>query len=199
MFTVSFYYGNKKNFFRFSINSMKILDIKNLKTNIKSIFQNCKRRGSAKPVLLQEIDLKNVALERIYQEDVFQKQTYSQVVSAVENDDHKQVLATLFLNAKPMNKETYAKISPDGLQTLRSLLTPYMVEDAETLVTISKIIKVLFDNKYGENQYTFVSIGRSLSALANCLGFMGVETKHIPLSSCGGVCAICRWDGKYNY
>lgn len=166
---------------------MKLSAIKNLRTTIKNIFQNCKNRNSVKPFLLQDIDLKKVALEKIYQEDVFQKQNYLKVLSdEVENNDHKKTMAAIYLNAKPMNKETYAKISSEGLQTIRSMLSPYMIEEAEILVTISKIIKMLFDNKYGESQYTFVSIGRSLSALANCLRFMGVETKQIPLSGCGG-------------
>lgn len=118
--------------------------------------------------------------------DVFQKRNYLQLFSSIKNDVPKSYLANCFLRANAINEEVYAKISPEELLAVRAQLKPDLIHDAEFFVTVSKIVKGAFDEKYGENQYTFVSIGRSLSAMANCLNFLGIETKHVPLSGCNG-------------
>lgn len=164
---------------------MEISAVKNLKNTIEKYISPAYTKFSSFKSILSGINLKGILLERNPQCDVLQKQNYSQLLAGIKNDSQKTLLAQSFLDSNPMNKEVYAKLSPEELVSLRAQLEPDLVENAKVLTDTSKIVKKLFDKKYGKNQYTFVSIGRSLSALANSLEFMGVETKHIPFSVSG--------------
>ncbi|MBD5403350.1 hypothetical protein HDR58_11220 [bacterium] len=163
---------------------MKISVIKNFIN--KYIFSNRKNIDSTASLLLQDIDFRKVSLEDVPLADIFQNQNYSQMVSGIKNDLFKREFALSFLNTNPMNEKTYAKLSLVKLQAIRAQMDSEFIRDAEVLVSASKILKEVFDMRYGENKYVFVSIGRSLSAAANCLGFLGVDARQVPLSGCRG-------------
>lgn len=166
---------------------MKTSFFKNITTNIKNLFQSrISFTDPIEPVLLGDLNLKKISLERSPLSEVFHKRNYLEILSETKNNNRKEAIAANFLCSNPINKETYSKLSSEELLAIRAQLTSDLVDDAETLIDTAKIIKKLFDINYGENNYTFISIGRSLSALAKCLDFMGVETKQIPLSACCG-------------
>lgn len=138
--------------------------------------------------------------------DVFQKQGYPAIIANTRNNLKKVQIANKVLYGNPINATTYETLTPQQIDAVRAQLDIYIVNDAKHLVEVGKIVKQIFDKNYGEGQYTFVSIGRSLSALAKCMGHLGVETKHIPLSGCGGykkpnetVDKMLRQDGFKNY
>lgn len=54
-----------------------------------------------------------------------------------------------------------------------------------TNVNFARGIKQFLDEKYGNNEYVFVSIGKSPSLIAKVLEYMGVETKYLPMSKLG--------------
>ena len=62
--------------------------------------------------------------------------------------------------------------------------------DVATHNIISDNIKSYLDNKYGEKNYTVITIGRSVSSVGKCLGYkIGEETvKIIPMSKAGRFC-----------
>lgn len=43
-------------------------------------------------------------------------------------------------------------------------------------------VKTELDKQFGENNYVLIAVGRSVSSIAETLGYMGVDTKIIPLS-----------------
>lgn len=167
---------------------MNLSSIKNFQTIIKKYISPSRiNKKSVEPILTPAEHLIQMCFERSPLADVFQKQNYSQSLSGLKNYIEKRDIKDRFVSStNPINTKTYSLMSPEDILAIRAQLEPDLIANAEYLVSISKIIKTLFDKTFGENQYTFVSIGRSLSAFAKCLEFMGVKTKQIPLSGCRG-------------
>lgn len=105
----------------------------------------------------------------------------------------------------------YRKFSPDDYKSLnrfeRGILNKVSKDfcDDAYIATLdaSKLMKTHFDAKYGKDKYVFVSIGRSLEAFANAMGYMGVESKTLPISGLhgynGGIKNIISQDGFEKY
>lgn len=79
---------------------------------------------------------------------------------------------------------SYRKLSPGKLELVRSQISDNTADNAECVVNMSKMLKNIFDNKFGESNYVFVSVGRSLSAVSQCMQFLGVKTRRLPFSGC---------------
>lgn len=157
---------------------MKIAAIKNnFKAFIsKHVLQSRTNPSSLNPLKAEVLQLSKIPLERTPKTDIFQKQkSLQQPINTT----------SWFLDPIPFNEEKYANLSDNELLKIRANLSSDLINDTKALVSSSKIIKTLFDKKFGEGMYTFVSVGRSLSAMAKCLEVMGVETKQIPFSGCG--------------
>lgn len=78
--------------------------------------------------------------------------------------------------------EFYKSLSPKKLKAIRVGTAVNIANRAAIIENIAQIIKNIFDNRFGKDSYVFISVGRSLSATAKCLEFMGVETRQLPFS-----------------
>ena len=82
------------------------------------------------------------------------------------------------------------KISPSGINNLSEEFKQYirdctparLKELAQMNCYAAEKVKTVLDNKFGKNNYTLIAVGRSVSSIAETLGYMGVDTKIIPLS-----------------
>lgn len=87
------------------------------------------------------------------------------------------------LNSVPeINPQTYKKMSFLSKFFLRSFTPDRVKELAKTTCDITSKLKQRFDEKYGENNYMVIAVGRSIASIAETLNFMGGESKVIPLS-----------------
>ncbi len=105
----------------------------------------------------------------------------------------------------------YKKFTPQDFKSLnkveRGILerasSEYYDDAYVAVVDASKLMKKYFDTKYGSDGYVFVSIGRSLEAFANAMGYMGVQSKVLPISGLhgysGGYRKIISQEGFSNY
>ncbi len=118
--------------------------------------------------------------------DIFCKESYSDKIDRTysgNSDASSRELARILLQLKrPFTQNEYKKLNPSVLESVRDRIPLDFLETAEVITDNAKIIKNIFDNKYGKDNYVFISVGRSLSATAKCLEFMGVESKSIPFS-----------------
>lgn len=118
--------------------------------------------------------------------DIFCKESYSDKIernfSANCNFASQEMAKILLQQKRPFTQQEYQKLSPSIVDAVRNRIPLSVFETAEIITDNAKIIKNIFDNKYGKDNYVFISVGRSLSATAKCLEFMNVESKSIPFS-----------------
>lgn len=100
--------------------------------------------------------------------------------------DAKTTFNKLWEKFPLFGEKDYSTLSPQEVMAIRSLIGPESDKNAVTILETSKALKNIFDAKYGENGYVFVAIGRSPAAMAKCMGFLGVESKVMPLSGLSG-------------
>ncbi len=89
---------------------------------------------------------------------------------------------------KRLNK--IGKITPQSIaqadkttrEYLRKLTPVRLKELAQMNCFAAEKVKKELDKLYGKNNYVLIAIGRSISSIAETLGYMGVNTKIIPLS-----------------
>jgi hypothetical protein len=67
-------------------------------------------------------------------------------------------------------------------QQLRESTPQRMQELAQLNCFASTAVKNFLDKKFGENNYTVIAIGRSISSIAELMKHMGVDAKIIPIS-----------------
>lgn len=79
----------------------------------------------------------------------------------------------------------YYSLSKKDKQELRNAVTGDINNFAKSNIYIARNLKEYLDKKFGENNYVFVSIGRSPSLIGKTLECMGVETKYLPISGLG--------------
>lgn len=65
---------------------------------------------------------------------------------------------------------------------LRKVTPVRLKELAQMNCFAANKVKAELDKQFGENNYVLIAIGRSVSSIAETLGYMGVDTKIIPLS-----------------
>ena len=99
---------------------------------------------------------------------------------AEEND----IVKKIFSRTRKFSIKNYKKLNEKELEALRTICTKdiFAYEAANINLDMALMLKPELDKKYGEDNYVFVSIGRSPSGIARVFEFMGVETKYLPIS-----------------
>lgn len=85
-------------------------------------------------------------------------------------------------NIGKISPEKINNLSKELKQSIRDCTPARLKELAKMNCLAAEKIKRELDKQYGKNHYVIISIGRSLSSIAEQLGYMGVDTKIIPLS-----------------
>lgn len=116
--------------------------------------------------------------------DTFCKQEYIHNFTSCDFSIGNRRLANNLL--ENLTPERYKKYTASDIDLIRSQIPKNTAVSAEIVVNMSKMLKNIFDNKYGKGNYVFISIGRSLSTVSQCMEYMGIETRRIPFSGCGG-------------
>lgn len=156
---------------------MKLNFLPNIKPQILSGLNKINQKSAAmKPACMSETS------------DTFCKQSYIDKISTLKASDYNVAVNwQARCKIKDISSETYKDLTVEELNALRSSILPETAAKAENIINISKSLKEHFDNKYGEQKYSFVSIGRSLAAVSKCLEYMGVESKRVPFSGCNSI------------
>lgn len=81
-----------------------------------------------------------------------------------------------------INQKNVQKLSPEVKDFLRSVTPVRLKELADMNCLAANEIKTELDKQYGVNNYVLVTIGRSLSSIAELLSYNGVSVKQIPIS-----------------
>ena len=81
-----------------------------------------------------------------------------------------------------MTPMSVGRLSEKAKQTIRNCTPVRLKELAEMNCYAANKVKAELDKQFGENNYVLIAIGRSVSSIAETLGYMGVDTKIIPLS-----------------
>ena len=79
--------------------------------------------------------------------------------------------------------ESYANLSKWKINKLRKATPKRLLELAQTNCNLAKKIKSNLDKEYGKNNYTVISVGRSVSSVTETLKDLGVNVKFLPLSN----------------
>ena len=94
-------------------------------------------------------------------------------------------IKTCYSILKPINRvtiENYAQMTTTDILELRNATPKRIIEMAKVNCCLAQNIKNSLDTKYGEKNYTIISIGRSVAPLTEALQDMDVNTKFVPLS-----------------
>lgn len=83
---------------------------------------------------------------------------------------------------KRFSKSDFQNLSKPQYCILKHASEGFYNDALEAVVDSSKVVKNVFDKKYGRDNYVFVSVGRSLECIQNALDYMGVKTKILPIS-----------------
>ena len=81
-----------------------------------------------------------------------------------------------------LTPQKYNKMSRLDKFILRKFTPLRLKELAMTTCDIAERVKTKFDNLFGENNYMVIAVGRSIASVAETLGFMGNESKILPMS-----------------
>ena len=81
-----------------------------------------------------------------------------------------------------MTLESVSKADNETCNFLRKATPVRLKELAKMNCYAADKVKHELDLKYGENNYVLIAIGRSISSIVELIGYMGVNTKNIPLS-----------------
>ena len=122
--------------------------------------------------------------------DTFCREDYNDFIHNINTPPRpkKYLLSGIdLINIIPgFNQEIYKALDPEAIKALRGTIPSNFVRRSVLIENAAQIIKNIFDNKFGKDNYVFISVGRSLSATAKCLEYLGVESKHIPFSGAHG-------------
>ncbi len=80
-----------------------------------------------------------------------------------------------------INKK-YEGLNETEKEILRKQLSRFDWEAVNDCLNSAKALKHLYDEKYGENNWEYISIGRSCANIAKALKILGIKTYIIPIS-----------------
>lgn len=91
----------------------------------------------------------------------------------------------IFSKVKKFSVHDYEKLNGSEISALRSVCgkNAKVCDAAQKSLDMALLLKPYLDEKYGEDKYVFVSVGRSPAGIARAFEFMGVETKYLPISN----------------
>lgn len=81
-----------------------------------------------------------------------------------------------------INQKSVQNLPPEVKDALREVTPKRLKELAQMNCYAANKIKTELNQRYGENNYVIIAIGRSISSIAETLCNMGVDTKIIPIS-----------------
>ena len=162
---------------------MKIPSIRNIKFNLNSCLQKL-RIYSAGNFNDYEKLIKKSSLSK----DIFYRKNYSELILHVPvQPGDTFIYHKLLKNINQFTNKDYNLMTKDEIRAFRANMSVQTAQNAETVVNAAKLVKQILDEKYGEGNYVFISVGRSFSTLAKCLEYMGNETRYIPFSGASGI------------
>ncbi len=85
-------------------------------------------------------------------------------------------------NPRELLNKDYETLTEEEKDILRKELEPFQYDIIDDCIQASKAIKSEYDKKYGENNWEYVSIGRSCANIAKTLELLGVKSHIIPIS-----------------
>lgn len=106
-------------------------------------------------------------------------------MNAVGKIDKANYINTCCMILKPiksMTKFSYDNMTTQTRESLCSATPKRLIELAKSACCLAEKIKAYFDLKYGDKNYTIISIGRSMSAISEIIQDLGGNVKFIPLS-----------------
>lgn len=156
---------------------MKIPKIATIRTS----FQQCLKKAELKLYPNRRFSLSE-NFDTFCREDYLKNINNSKLQLGMSEKAKRKLGIKLINNISEMTPETYKKLKPSEKENIRMAIPKEITQISVKIEYISRIIKNVFDNKYGKDNYVFVSVGRSLSATAKCLEFIGVKTINIPFS-----------------
>lgn len=92
-----------------------------------------------------------------------------------------------FLKSGKFDLDLYKKFSAEEKTLLQKHIPGDTYIAVYKSIPIAGRIKNIFDQKYGPNKYTFVSIGRSPAMIGKILEHLGVDVKYMPISGCPSI------------
>lgn len=90
---------------------------------------------------------------------------------------------TILNPIKSMTKFSYATLSSQTKENLVLSSPRRIIELAKSACCLAENIKIGLDSKYGDKNYTLISLGRSMSAICEIVQDLGGNVKFIPLST----------------
>ncbi len=78
--------------------------------------------------------------------------------------------------------KNFKELSPLKYNALKLQTATKFQNEFKTMSDMVEMSEKWLDEKYGKGNWVFVSIGRSLEGLADCLSYKGYETKIMPMS-----------------
>ncbi|MBO5949053.1 hypothetical protein J6Q66_09500 [bacterium] len=92
----------------------------------------------------------------------------------------------------------YKNLSQTEVKAIDENIPKTVKDAAEHTYAIGKCFKNYLDDKYGKDNYMFISIGTSPSGIGRVLEFSGVETKYLPLTGFRmSLDSLPKWINKY--
>lgn len=98
------------------------------------------------------------------------------------NNLHIRRCSNILDKTSGFTPDGYGRMSFISKFFLRKCTPDRMQELAKITCDIASKLKNKFDQKYGENNYMIIAVGRSIASVAETLNFMGGEAVVIPLS-----------------
>ena len=103
-------------------------------------------------------------------------------IGKINRTNYISTCCTILKPIKSMTESSYDSLSSQVKEKLCSSTPKRMVELAKSACCLAEKIKTHFDSKYGDKNYTIISIGRSMSAISEIMQDLGSNIKFIPLS-----------------
>lgn len=171
-------------------NNMKINNFYKITAFIKSKITAANRIENQKA--------SNIHFEKIVQ-DSFRRQSYSEKIQNSQSAPNAGEIAhNIMKSFDEFSPECYKILSPEEIRAMRSKITLITANKAEITAETGTLLKNYFDKKYGQGNYTFISIGRSLGTIAQYMKYSGADAKCIPLSGLSQMTLTVAEDIVYN-
>ena len=103
-------------------------------------------------------------------------------IGNINKTNYINTCCTILKPIKSMTKFSYDNMTTQTRESLCSATPKRMIELAKSACCLAEKIKAYFDLKYGDKNYTIISIGRSMSAISEIMQDLGGNVKFIPLS-----------------
>jgi len=115
------------------------------------------------------------------QEGIFCRSIYKTIHN--NNNSNKEFKnISNFLKSPDCSLQAYKALRSEEKALIKSHIPLDSFIAASKAIPVTQQIKQIFDKRFGENKYIFVSIGRSPAMIGKVLEHLGVEVKYIPLS-----------------